>query len=80
MILKNEQNDYGRILCLGDLDNIIIYSISSKTKLPIGSPDTDYLRNIYQGLKKTFHPYSEYLLMYYVYRLEGKFIYYLLFI
>lgn len=74
MILKTESNpinDYGKILCLGDLDNILIYAISSKSKLPLGSPETEYLRNIYQGLKKTFNPYSEYLLMYYVYRLEG---------
>ena len=39
--------------------------------LKIGPPDTEYLRNIYLGLKKSFHPYSEYLIMYYVYRIEG---------
>lgn len=37
----------------------------------MGQPEADYLRNIYLGLKKSFHPYSEYLIMYYVYRIDG---------
>ena len=49
----------------------MIYSITSNLKLEIGPPDTEYLRNIYLGLKKSFHPYSEFLIMYYIYRIEG---------
>jgi len=72
MIIPSEDNEYAKILCLGELDNILIYSLTSKVKMSIGCPDNEYLRDIYRGLKKTFHPYSEYLLMYYVYRLEGR--------
>jgi hypothetical protein len=65
---------YNTIKCLGELDNILIYSVTTdkfiKTNL-ISGPDVNYLRNVYLGLKKSFSPYSEYLLMYYVYRIEG---------
>ncbi len=65
---------YNSIKCLGELDNILIYSVTTdkfiKTNM-VSAPEVDYLRNIYLGLKKSFNPYSEYLLMYYVYRLEG---------
>jgi len=70
--LNLNHNEYNLLKCLGDLDNISIYSlISTNNKtFPISSP-TDYLRNIFIGLKKSFNPYSEYIIIYYIYRLEG---------
>mgnify|MGYP000843848599 CR=1 FL=1 len=68
--LKNKE--YSLLKSLGELDNISIYSlINTNEKMPISSPQTEYLRNIFMGLKKGFNPYSEYLIMYYIYRLEG---------
>ena len=61
---------YDVLKCLGELDGINIYSLSSKNN-EIEPPDIDYLRIIYNGLLKTFHPYSEYLIMYYIYLLDG---------
>jgi hypothetical protein len=69
-------SDYNILKCVGELDNILIYSITSSVNENISPPETDYLRNIYLGLKKSFHPYSEYLIMYYVYRIEGVKSYY----
>lgn len=64
--------EYNSLKCLGDLDNILIYSLITNNKhLEVSSPSTDYLRNIFMGLKKSFNPYSEYLIMYYIYRMEG---------
>jgi hypothetical protein len=62
------------IINLGELDSIFIYSISCSSpieKMKIAPPEISTLRNIYLGLKRSFHPYSEYLIMYYIYRLDG---------
>lgn len=65
-------NEYNSLKCVGDLDNIFIYSLINKEKeFSVSSPSIDYLRNIFIGLKKSFNPYSEYLIIYYLYRLEG---------
>jgi hypothetical protein len=67
-------SEYNLIRCLGELDGILIYSMTTNKSFPtlkVGAPESEYLRNIYLGLKKSFNPYSEYLIMYYVYRLEG---------
>ena len=61
---------YDILKCIGKLDDINIYALSSKSNV-IEPPDIDYLRIIYNGLLKTFHPYSEYLIMYYIYLLDG---------
>ena len=61
---------YDILKCVGDLDGINIFSISAK-KSDIEPPDSEYLRIIYNGLLKSFHPYSEYLIMYYLYLLDG---------
>ena len=61
---------YDVLKCVGDLDGINIFTASAK-KCDIEPPDSDYLRTIYNGLLKTFHPYSEYLIMYYLYLLDG---------
>ena len=61
---------YDILKCVGDLDGINIFAISSKTS-DIEPPDSEYLRIIYNGLLKSFHPYSEYLIMYYLYLLDG---------
>ena len=71
-IISQPLNEFSKVICVGELDNIPIYSVTNHIKLEIGSPNTEYLRNIYLGLKKTFSPYSEYLIMYYIYRIEGK--------
>ena len=62
---------YDNILCVGDLDNINIFSVSTDKKWEIAMPDVDYLKIIYNGLIKSFKPYSEYLIMYYIYSLYG---------
>ena len=68
---QTKSNCYYDILkCLGELDGINIYSLSSK-KSEIEPPDIEYVKIIYNGLLKTFHPYSEYLIMYYIYLLDG---------
>lgn len=70
--LKLENDEYDNLKCIGDLDNIFIYSlVNVENNFPISSPPTDYLRNIFLGLKKSFSPYSEYIIIYYIYRLEG---------
>ena len=61
---------YDILKFVGELDGINIYSLSSKNK-DFEPPDIDYLKIIYNGLLKTFHPYSEYLIMYYIYLLDG---------
>ena len=61
---------YDILKCVGELDGINIFAISTK-KTDIEPPDNDYLRIIYNGLLKTFHPYSEYLIMYYLFLLDG---------
>ena len=55
---------------VGELDGINIFALSSNN-IKIEPPDSEYLRIIYNGLLKTFHPYSDYLIMYYIYLLEG---------
>jgi len=69
-----EFNEYTTLRALGELDGIMIYSMTTDKSfdaMKVGAPDTELLRNIYLGLKKSFSPYSEFLLMYYLYRLEG---------
>lgn len=61
---------YDVLKCVGELDGINIFALSTK-KCDIEPPDSEYLRIIYNGLLKTFHPYSEYLIMYYLYLLDG---------
>ena len=61
---------YDILKSIGELDGINIYSLSSKNN-NIEKPDIEYLKIIYSGLLKTFHPYSEYLIMYYIYSLDG---------
>lgn len=61
---------YDILKSIGELDGINIYSLSSKNN-NVEPPDIDYLRIIYNGLLKTFNPYSEYLIMYYIYLLDG---------
>jgi hypothetical protein len=71
-IINLQNKEYSILKNLGELDNISIFSlINTNDKMPISAPQTDYLRNIFMGLKKGFNPYSEYLIMYYIYRLEG---------
>ena len=61
---------YDILKCVGELDGINIYAVTTK-KTDIEPPDSEFLRVIYIGLLKTFHPYSEYLIMYYLYLLDG---------
>ena len=61
---------YDILKCVGELDGINIFALTSKN-CDIEPPDNEYLRIIYNGLLKTFHPYSEYLIMYYLYLLDG---------
>lgn len=61
---------YDILKCVGELDGINIFALSTK-KSEIEPPDNEYLRIIYNGLLKTFHPYSEYLIMYYLFLLDG---------
>jgi hypothetical protein len=68
---KSEFSNYNELKCVGELDNILIYSVTSDTNINTSPPESEYLRNVYLGLKKSFHPYSEYLIMYYIYRIEG---------
>lgn len=72
-LVSLNNNEYDYLKCVGDLDNILIYSLINKEKkeFSISSPPIDYLRNIFIGMKKSFHPYSRYLIIYYLYRLEG---------
>lgn len=60
------------IVYVGDLETIPIFTFTCyDDELTPCTPDPKYLREIYIGLKKTFKPYSEYLIMYYLYRLKG---------
>jgi hypothetical protein len=68
---EKQLSEYNLLKCVGELDNILIYSVTSDINNNVNQPDPEYLRNIYLGLKKSFHPYSEYLIMYYVYRIDG---------
>ena len=61
---------YNILKNVGELDGINIFALSSNN-IKIEPPDSEYLRIIYNGLLKTFHPYSDYLIMYYIYLLEG---------
>ncbi len=67
----NEPNSFYNIIkCVGNLDGIKILTISSKIN-EIIPPDIEYLKVIYSGLKKSFQPYNKYLIIYYIYLLEG---------
>lgn len=70
--IKLDNQEYDSLKCIGELDSIFIYSlINTQKSFLISPPTTDYLRNIFLGLKKSFNPYSEYIIIYYIYRLEG---------
>ena len=66
----NQNAFYDCVKCVGELDNILIYAVTTKQS-EIISPDPEYLRTIYNGLIKSFQPYSEFLIMYYIYLLDG---------
>lgn len=72
---KDTNAFYDVLKCVGELDNIFIYSLTTKQN-EIIPPEVDYLRTIFHGLKKSFQPYNEYLLIYYIYRLDGVRSYY----
>ena len=66
----NQNAFYDCVKCVGELDNILIYAVTTKQS-EIISPDPEYLKTIYNGLIKSFQPYSEFLIMYYIYLLDG---------
>ena len=66
----NKNAFYNIVKCVGELDNILIYAVTTK-QTEIIAPEPEYLKSIYNGLRKSFQPYSEFLLMYYVYLLDG---------
>ena len=66
----NKNAFYDSVRCVGELDNILIYSVTT-TQNEIIAPDPEYLKTIYNGLRKSFQPYSEFLIMHYVYLLDG---------
>lgn len=71
---NNSSMIYNQIRNVGELDNINIFTVShqnSDSNFEIGCPDKKELKNIFIGLKSSFNPYSQYLIMYYVYRIEG---------
>ena len=68
--LNDSNSFYNQIKCVGNLDGIKILTITSK-KSEIIPPEPDFLRIIYSGLKKSFQPYNEYLIIYYIYLLDG---------
>lgn len=67
----DEKNDYGKLIKLGELEKIQIISVSSPTQKQIKSPDCSLLKVLYTSLKKAFSPYSNFLIMYYLYRQDG---------
>ena len=45
-----DDSDYNSLRCLGELDGILIYSMSTNklfSSFQVSAPETDYLRNIY---------------------------------
>lgn len=70
-----ENNEYGQILLLGELDGIKIVSATCsenyvKNKNSI-KPEISYLRTLFNELRNAFNPYSNYFIMYYVYMMDG---------
>jgi len=73
------ENPYGRLIKLGELDGIDIFSLTcpdpnlkactefSKSISNI----LDYIRLIYRGLKQSFASYSEHMILYYLYKRPG---------
>jgi hypothetical protein len=65
---QGETNFYNSLKLIGVFNKINIYAITSKNNLiDLHPPDKDYLNIIYDGLKKSFYLYSDYLIMYYLY-------------
>ena len=65
---QTEVNFYNTIKNIGNLNEINIYSITTKNNIiDIQPPDQDYLNQIYLGLKESFYLYSDYLIIYYLY-------------
>lgn len=56
---------------LDDLEGLPVFTYGSVSKLPVASPSVEYLRDVYVGIRKTFLQFSEFLVMYYLYRIEG---------
>lgn len=67
----DKTNSYGCLMHLGKLENIDILTATSINLKLLKSPQVDYLKIIYTSLKKAFYPYSSYLIIYYLYRLDG---------
>ena len=69
---QNELNFYNIIKNIGILNEINIYSITTKNNnIDLQPPDKDYLNQIYLGLKESFYLYNDYLIMYYLYLIHG---------
>ena len=75
---KVSEDAYGRILKLGELDGIDIFSLTCPN-LAITSfnhPERalvliEYLKALYKGLKQSFVSYSEHIILYYLYKRPG---------
>jgi hypothetical protein len=67
---------YGRVVKLGVLDGIGIYSftcpdlkiVPATSSFPV---PLEYLRTLYSGLRQSFAPYSEHMILYYMYKRPG---------
>lgn len=70
-ILVDDKNDHGALVCLGELEKIKILTATAPSIRKLQAPDIKYLKTLYSALKKGFAPYSHYLIMYYIYRLDG---------
>ena len=65
---QKESNFYNSIKNLGIFNKINILAITTKnTNIDSQPPDSEYLKQIYMGLKESFYIYSDYLIMYYLY-------------
>ena len=69
---------YGRIVKLGQLDGIDIFSLTCPDlninlfdKIEKTSHLLDYLKLLYNGLKQSFPSYSEHIILYYLYKRPG---------
>eukprot|EP00340_Litonotus_pictus_P003309 CAMPEP_0170524690 /NCGR_PEP_ID=MMETSP0209-20121228/10175_1 /TAXON_ID=665100 ORGANISM="Litonotus pictus, Strain P1" /NCGR_SAMPLE_ID=MMETSP0209 /ASSEMBLY_ACC=CAM_ASM_000301 /LENGTH=343 /DNA_ID=CAMNT_0010813543 /DNA_START=471 /DNA_END=1499 /DNA_ORIENTATION=- len=74
-ITLDPSHDYGNLLYLGELDNMKIVTATAFPHKQSGSrytkPEKSYLKYLYVELRKAFNPYSNYFVMYYIYRLDG---------
>ncbi len=65
---------YGRVMKLGELDGIIILSLTCPDLdlSPAEEPaPLDYVKLLYRGLRQSFAPYSEHMILYYLYKRPG---------